>query len=130
MGIEYTAVPQSTEGSGAVFDRYNALDAGDDDTTTGDKTRRRVPSYEFAKRALILFNLLMFGLIMGFCVGRQHPAMNAMSSSGGGGEGDEKMETTNGLLPPSAFVPDSEYNRDALVVVSQGRLTCANNQYQ
>lgn len=103
MGIEYAAIPQSAEGSG-VSDRY-ALDAEDDTTTstiTGERTRG-MSSYEYAKRALILFNLLMFGLIMGFCVGRQHPAMNAM---GGGGE---TTSEANGLLPPSAFVPDSEY---------------------
>lgn len=103
MGIEYAAVPQSAEDSGVV-DRY-ALDAGDDTTTTVTVTERtrRMSSYEYAKRALILFNLLMFGLIMGFCVGRQHPAMNAM-----GGE-EETTSEANGLLPPSAFVPDSEY---------------------
>lgn len=104
MGIEYAAIPQSAEGSG-VFDRY-ALDAGDDTTITGTgterTTRRRISSYEYAKRALILFNLLMFGLVMGFCVGRQHPAMDAM---GGGGEATSEP---NGILPPSAFVPDSE----------------------
>lgn len=137
MGIEYTAVPQSAEGGSGVDDRYNALGAGDDTTTTitltGDKPKRRISSYEFAKRTLILFNLLMFGLIMGFCVGRQHPAMNAMSGSGG----DGKMETTSGLLPPSAFVPDSEYtilslspfrwgNQARFCGVESRRLTCEN----
>lgn len=104
MGIEYAAIPQSAEGSGGD-DEY-ALNAGDDTNTstgTGTERTRRMSSYEYAKRALILFNLLMFGLIMGFCVGRQHPAMNAM---GGGGE---TTSETDGLLPPSAFVPDSEY---------------------
>lgn len=96
MGVEYAAVPQS-EGSGVEY----ALDAGD--ATSSITEKRRMSNYEYAKRALVLFNLLMFGLIMGFCVGRKHPAMGAMS---GGPEGSSE---TKGLLPPSAFVPDSEY---------------------
>ncbi|KAJ4421056.1 hypothetical protein N0V82_003960 [Gnomoniopsis sp. IMI 355080] len=101
MGIKYAAVPQA-EGSGAGY----ALDAGDDATNTTTEKTRRMSNYEYAKRALIVFNLLMFGLIMGFCVGRKHPAMNAMSG------GTDEASTTNGLLPPSAFVPDSEYAPD------------------
>lgn len=102
MGIEYTAVPQS-EGSG-VAAAY-ALDADDEATNTLTGSRR-ISKYEFAKRALILFNLLIFGLIMGFCVGRKHPMNGAMGGGGGSSEGS-KM---GGLLPPSAFVPESEYS--------------------
>lgn len=107
MGIEYAAVPQS-EGRSARAVGY-ALDAeGANDTFTTNSNKnstrtRRISCYELVKRTLVLVSLTMFGLVMGFCVGRKHPEM----AMGGGGSGPS--EHSDGLLPPSAFVPEGEF---------------------
>lgn len=133
MGVEYAAVPQSEQqhssSGAAVVVVASALDHdnADDEAAVGYQhhgsvrgSRRITSWYEFAKRALVLVSLLMLGLVLGFCVGRRHPDLK-LGGAGGGAEAGMDTERPaaaaavdghQGLLPPSAFVPESECTLD------------------
>lgn len=143
MGVEYAAVPQSeqhAQGPAAAATAALEHEIADDEAAAGyhhhgsATTRRRISWYEFAKRALVLGSMLMLGLVLGFCVGRRSPDLQL----GGGGTGEEAQagaegsvaasvavdvdEQVQGLLPPSAFVPESECCTASILVM--GRSFC------
>lgn len=129
MGVEYAAVPQSEQPVTAVGHDEAAVgfDHSHGDFRGGGVRRRRSGRSsssslcELAKRALVLVTFLMFGLVLGYCIGRRHAALK----SGGVEEecvcpaaaeagvasaitGAAVDDVVQGLLPATAFVPESK----------------------
>lgn len=121
MGVDYTSIPRKDESEVVQvlydYDDDDSHTALDDDVEYYNihnhngsnrlNQRRRCSSsqlYENVRNVLYLVLLVLFGLILGICVGRKHPSGSGHAGHGMGGMGSGNG---NGLLPQQAFVPES-----------------------